>query len=200
MKTLMYLSICLLLPSLLWATPIEVKVKGTAGFTSEAPLEKIEGTATSSGKLQVDLEDFTAIRGEIKVPVASMETGNSTRDDHLRGTDWLDATKCPDVSFKVESVEVAKAVKENKKGWKVVKLKATGDFQVHCKSKKMTIPVKLKWKEKEKNGKKFTKVVSKSSFKITLADYDVAGAKGVVGEKVGKTIDVKVKVKGKIPK
>jgi polyisoprenoid-binding protein YceI len=108
MKKVMYLSICLLLPNLLWATPTEVKVKGNASFTSEAPLEKIEGTATSSGTLQVDLEDFTAIRGEINVPVSSMETGNKTRDEHLRGSDWLDASKCPNVSFKIESVEVKK--------------------------------------------------------------------------------------------
>ena len=63
--------------------------KGKFKFTSKAPKEDISNrywTGHSSG----DIADITTVKGSIKVPVKTMETGNTVRDDHLRSPDWLD--------------------------------------------------------------------------------------------------------------
>ena len=187
MKTLIALISILLVPQLLWATPKSVDLNGDASFTSEAPLEKIEGTAAANGKVQLDFDNFANSTGEITIPVKSMQTGNTKRDEHLNGSDWLDSAKCPNVSFKVKSATVKN--QKAKGDVKVTKLNVKGDFTVHCKTKAdLEIPVTIM--------NKGDKVKVKTAFTIKLADYDVAGSKGIVGEKVGKTIDVSVSVKG----
>ena len=186
MKIFIISMLCLGVPSLLWATPSSLELNGTGSFVSEAPLEKIEGTTTAAGKVQIDFANLTNIVGEIKIPVKSMRTGNTKRDSHMYSPEWLDEKKCSDISFKIKSTKV-----ENQKAKGDIhraKLNVTGDFNVHCVSKELTVPVVLKWKG--------DKVKVSTSFTITLADYNVAGSKGVVGEKVGKTIDVSVSVKG----
>ena len=69
--------------------------KGKFKFTSKAPKEDIFGTATGQATLSGDIADITTVKGSITVPVKTMETGNTVRDDHLRGPDWLDERAFP---------------------------------------------------------------------------------------------------------
>jgi polyisoprenoid-binding protein YceI len=41
---------------------------------------------------------------EVKIPVASVDTGNAKRDDHLRTADWFEAEKYPYITFASTSV------------------------------------------------------------------------------------------------
>ena len=67
----------------------------------------------------------------------------------------------------------------------------TGNFTLHGVSKKIVAPAKLKWM-KGKGMKVAT------DFKVSLADYKIAGRGSIVGEKVGKVIDIQVRLKGKL--
>ena len=154
--------------------------KGKFKFTSKAPKEDIFGTATGKATLSGDLADITTVKGSITVPVNTMETGNTVRDDHLRSPDWLDEAKYPNIVFDVESVALDGAISEEK-GMKAAKLKVTGKFTLHGVTTPLTSNATIKWKE---DGK--AKITT--SFTIALADYQVKGKAGIVGSKVGSTI------------
>ncbi|MEL6179932.1 MAG: YceI family protein [Myxococcota bacterium] len=164
--------------------------KGQFKFTSKAPKEDIFGTAKGTADLTIDPNDLTKLKGTITVPVKSMETGNETRDEHMHGSDWLDAGKHPNITFTITSVALDGAVKDSN-GVKAAKLKVTGKFTLHGVSKTLTAPATIKWKA---DGK--AKITTK--FKIKLADYKVAGKDGVVGSKVGTSIACQVSLVGSV--
>lgn len=168
------------------AAPQTLNVKGQAKWVSEAPVEKIVGTADGTGVLTVDLADPSTIRGTITMPVASMKSGNDQRDDHLKGSDWLEADKHPTIDFAIGSVKVVEGPKGD--AVKEAKVEVTGKFTLHGVTTDLTAPATLKWKG--------DKVKIETAFVVKLADYKVAGKQGVVGDKVGETIEVSVVLKG----
>jgi polyisoprenoid-binding protein YceI len=68
-----------------------------------------------TGKLTLDPQDFTKSRFEGEIDVASIDTGNGQRDDHLRNNDFFDAPNHPKITFKSTSIEA----------------KGEGEFVVH---------------------------------------------------------------------
>ena len=167
---------------------MSVQAKGTIKFISDAPLEKIVGNAPSKGTFSIDTADLSAMRGEASLQVASMKTGNDIRDEHLRGDDWLEANKYPTIKFVIKSAAAdgELVTKGEVTGGNVI---LTGELSIHGVTKEIQAKANVKWK-----GDKF-KITS--SFSISLADYNVQGASGVVGKKVGKTIQLQVALKGK---
>jgi len=57
------------------------------------------------GSVQIDPADFTQSRFEGEVDVASIDTGNAQRDDHLRTSDFFDAPNHPQITFRSSRVE-----------------------------------------------------------------------------------------------
>ena len=171
-----------------FAAPKNAQFKGSIEFVSEAPMEKIVGNAAAAGTLAIDLADLSTIKGTFTVPVKSMKTGNDTRDEHLRSDKWLNEPAHPTIQF---AINAAKIVTPPKSAGPITtaEVALTGDFTLHAVTKPMTAQVTVKWKE--------NKLKLISSFQIALADYQVAGAKGIVGSKVGKSIAIKVNLVGK---
>lgn len=164
-----------------------LQLKGSPEFVSEAPLEKIVGVSEGVLELSGDFSDLKTLKASVKIPVTSMRTGNGIRDEHLQGADWLNAKANPNVTFTTKSIAVVKQKGDAEKG--KATLNATGEITINGVAKEITAPVKIKW------SKKVVKV--KTKFKVALADFKVAGAQGVVGNKVGKTIDIKASFKVK---
>lgn len=163
--------------------------EGQFKFTSKAPKEDIFGTAKGTAALTGSAKDLTSLKGTITVPVASMMTGNNMRDEHLRSPTWLDAAAHPNITFAIKSVVVVSS--EDKGKYTQAELKVTGDFTLHGVSKEITAPVTAKIKP---DGKaKLT-----TDFSIALADYKVEGKAGVVGDKVGSSIECKASLKGSL--
>ncbi len=50
-------------------------------------------------------DDYTKVRGEVRIDVASLSTKTEQRDNHLRSADFFDAEKFPYMTFKVTGVE-----------------------------------------------------------------------------------------------
>ncbi len=168
------------------AAPKSLAVKGQADWISDAPVEKIVGTADGEGALTIDFDDLTSIKGTIKMPVASMKSGNAQRDDHLKGEEWLDAANHPEITFEVTAVKIVEAPTGD--AIKEAKVEVAGKFTLRGVTTELTAPATLKWKG--------DKVKVETAFQVKLADYAVKGKQGVVGNKVGETIDVKVQLKG----
>jgi polyisoprenoid-binding protein YceI len=56
-------------------------------------------------KLKIDPKDFSRSTFEGTIDVASVDTGNSQRDDHLRTNDFFDAPNHPKIRFKSTRIE-----------------------------------------------------------------------------------------------
>lgn len=163
-------------------------------WTSDAPLEKIKGTAEGvSGSFTIDPKNVAGLRGTISAQVATMKTGSGTRDEHLRGAQWLDAARHPQISFTITSVSNVK-VTGNK-----ATATATGTFSMHGVTKQMSIPFTITWLDESATTQKRAPgdlVMVEASFSVALKDFRVAGSQGLIGSKVGETIAITAKLFG----
>jgi polyisoprenoid-binding protein YceI len=57
------------------------------------------------GTLDLDPADFTRSKLEGEIEVASIDTGNAQRDQHLRTGDFFDASNHPKITFKSTRIE-----------------------------------------------------------------------------------------------
>jgi hypothetical protein len=58
-----------------------------------------------SGVLKLDEADYSRSTVEASIPVASLSTGDDSRDDHIRNQDFLDADKVPAMTFKSTGIK-----------------------------------------------------------------------------------------------
>lgn len=163
-------------------------------WASNAPLEKIRGAADDvSGSFTINPANPSAIRGTIRAKVSTMKTGNSTRDGHLRSASWLDADKHPYITFEISSVKNV-SVNGNK-----MTGTAVGKFTLHGVSKTMSIPFSLTYLDASAQTAKRAPgdlVMITASFSVNLRDFNVSGARDMVGSKVAETIAVDAKLFG----
>ncbi|HVK39065.1 MAG TPA: YceI family protein [Candidatus Kapabacteria bacterium] len=189
------------------AQPLKVSARGAKTITlsdrvgknqftwsSDAPLEKIKGTAEGvGGTLTVDPQNLATLRGSISAQVSTMKTGNATRDGHLKGAQWLDAAKYPEITFTIASVSGIKVSGNKAKGT------ATGTFTMHGVSKQMSVPFSMTWLDESATTRKRAPgalVMFDAAFTVSLKDFKVVGTRGLVGSKVGETIAIKAKLFG----
>lgn len=163
-------------------------------WNSDAPLEKIKGTAEGiSGSFTIDPANLAGIRGTISAKVSTMKTGNTTRDGHLKGAEWLDAASYPTITFTISSVSGIKV-----KGHKASGI-AKGTFTMHGVTKPLSIPYTITYLDASAATRKKAPgdlVMITADFKISLKDFKVAGSKGLIGSKVGETIKIKAQLYG----
>lgn len=57
------------------------------------------------GTLELDPSDFARSKFEGEIEVASIDTGNAQRDDHLRTNDFFDVASYPKITFKSTRIE-----------------------------------------------------------------------------------------------
>ena len=167
--------------------------KNQIQFVSSAPLEEIHGTASEiSGALKLDPANVEGLTGKIEVQVASMETGIEKRDAHLHSADWLDEKQFPVIGFEIAGLkDVSVEAGEDRA---VIKGLAMGTFSLHGVAKEMEIPFEATYLLASEQTKKRALgdfFVVKGEFEIALKDFDITGARGLVGNRVGKKIDLK---------
>ena len=166
--------------------------KNQIGFVSAAPMEEIHGTASDiSGKIKFDPANLEGMTAHVEVGVASMETGIKKRDEHLHSKDWMDVKQFPKIEFDVTGLE---GVSVKADGGKAdVKATAVGKFTLHGVTKELKIPIEMTYllaSDKTKKRAPGDLVVVKGKFKIALKDFDISGARGMVGSRVGTEIDL----------
>ncbi|MBK7033959.1 MAG: YceI family protein [Ignavibacteria bacterium] len=165
-------------------------------FVSNAPMEKITGTANGvSGSFMLDASNLEATTGRIEVPVTSMKTANLKRDDHMYSPMWLDAGAHPTITFDVKSLKDVKV--ETKDGKSVVTATAVGTFTVHGIAKPSTATVSIKYLAESAETKKRASgnlIMIDANFTVALADHKITGKEGIVGKSVGESIVIQAKL------
>lgn len=163
-------------------------------WKSDAPLEQIKGTAEGvTGTITLDPKNLATLRGTISAKVATMKSGNATRDGHLQSAQWLDAAKYATITFKVNSVSGIKVSGGSATGT------ATGAFTLHGVTKTISVPFKLTYIDasaKTRARAPGDLVSLTAEFDIALADFSVAGTKGTIGSKVGEKIHISAQLFG----
>ena len=189
------------LPTVAAAAPVPFGVMANTSlvkFESEAPVENITGISTeASGKLLVDRDAPAATTGTISIPVASLRTGNTTRDGHLQSADWLDAGKFPNITFEITSVRLDSegALVNGGAGRKGT---VTGKLTIKGTARTVSAPIDVSFlaaSEKLKKAYINGDVVRvKASFDVTLADFGVKAPDHLAGVKVADTVTIRVAI------
>lgn len=188
-------------PAVATAAPASFDVMANTSlvkFESEAPVENITGISTeASGKLSVDTAAPAATTGTIAVAVASLRTGNTTRDGHLQSADWLDAGKHPNITFEIKSVRLddASPLVDGAPGRKGT---VTGRLTIKGTARTVTAPIVVQYMAaSEKLKKAYIQgdvVRVKASFDVTLGDYGVKPPDHLAGVKVAETVTIRVAI------
>jgi len=172
--------------------------KSEVRFESHAPLEDIIGSAgTVSGTFRIDPTNLEATTGRFVVPVSSMRTGMSKRDQHMRDDDWLDAEKYPEISYEVESLRDVRVLSSSG-GKTTVQATATGSFTMHGVSRTLDATVTMTYVTETPETKKRASgdlVMIEASFTVPWKEYGVKGRKSF-NDKVSQQIQVSVSLYG----
>ena len=169
--------------------PLELK------FVSTAPLEETKGGVADKyiqSTVYLDASNLEGISGKVGFQVNNLETGIKSRDEHLRSAEWLDADKYPEISFDVKGMKDVK-IKSTENGRTTIEATIMGTFNMHGKTKNITLPVTLIYiKESEATKKRASGdlLSVEGKLQIGLSDFGVKGKGGVIGSKVGEKIDI----------
>jgi polyisoprenoid-binding protein YceI len=155
------------------------------GFTVDhMVVSEVDGQFKSySGKALLDDADLTKSQVEFTADVGSVDTGNQKRDEHLRGADFFDAAKYPQLTFK--STKITKAGK----GYKL-----KGQLTLHGVTKEVTLDATVSQAVKNPWGKQVRAV--KITGDLKRADFGLTWNKSLDqgGLLIGDTVEVDVKL------
>src|ERR1700761_2015679 len=134
------------------------------------------GTGGSLGGLQADIQfkpaDLATSSIEATVDVNTINTDNSSRDEHLKSDDFFDVAHHPKITLK--SVSFKHKSSSN----------YTGVFNLTIRAKTKQVEVPFTFTEKD-NSQAF-----KGTFKINRLDYGVGGTSLVLSDEVIVNIDM----------
>lgn len=133
-----------------------------------------------SGTLRLDEKDFSKSQFEGEIDVASVDTGNADRDNHLRTNDFFDVANHPKILFKSTKIE------PKGEGEFVVH----GDLTIRGVTKNVALDVEFSGTSKNPYGK----TVAGFSAKTTINRKDFGVAFNAVLETGGIAVGEKVKI------
>ncbi|MEO5681487.1 MAG: YceI family protein [Chitinophagaceae bacterium] len=129
-----------------------------------------------AGDINFDKANPEKIVFDISVDAATVNTGNDSRDNHLRKEEYFDAAKFPKISFKSDKV--------TSKGGGFV---ASGTITIKGTARNISFPFKATAQD---DGYLF-----EGSFKINRRDFKVGGNSVVLGDEATVTLAVFAKKK-----
>ncbi|MCH6468982.1 YceI family protein [Sinomonas terrae] len=114
------------------------------GFsTRHAMVTKVRGSFNEvEGIINVDAEDPTASTVNVTIKVASIDTRNAQRDEHLRTNDFFDAPHYPDITFVSKRID---QVEENS-------FIVSGDLTIRGVTKEIAVPLEFIGVERDPFG------------------------------------------------
>jgi len=134
-RTLAAAAFLLATSSLFAETFVVDKAHSEATFQVRHMMSKVSGKFDDfSGKINVDRAKPSASSVEFNIKAASVNTGVSDRDNHLRTAEFFDVARCPELTFKSTSIVATK---------KKDVYDVTGDLTMRCVTKHITIPVEF---------------------------------------------------------
>jgi polyisoprenoid-binding protein YceI len=202
MKTKLTILACMALTGAVLAAPQTFDFKdpkgiNNAGFKLDAPLEAINGSASSiSGTVTFDPGNPGATKGKIIVATASLMLPNPMQKQHMLGDKWLDAAKFAEITFE------SKEFKNVRTAGNTTTADVTGTFTLKGVSKEITVPIKLTYL-KDKLGERVPNqkgdlLVIRANFTIKRGDFNIMP--GQFEDKVSDTIEITLSIAGASPK
>ncbi|HVH85085.1 MAG TPA: YceI family protein [Terriglobales bacterium] len=156
----------------------------TVGFSvRHLGISNVHGRFTKvSGSATIDDNDITKSTVNATIDIASINTGNDSRDNDLRSPNYFDAAQFPTMTFK------SKSISKNGEG----KLKVVGDLTTKGVTKEVTLDVDgpsapIKMGPNQRRGLSATTSVNRKDFGV--------GAKApaaMVGEEIKIQIDAEL--------
>ena len=165
-----------------WAADYQVDpVHSTVAFTiKHLGISEVRGAFTNfTGKISYDPAQPEEYKASGTVEVTSINTGNKMRDDHLRGPDFFDAAKFPEIKFETTGI------KKDEGEWVV-----TGHFTLHGVTKEIKLRGELSGPVQDPWGK--TRIGISAATKINRLDYGITWNKTL--DKGGVMIGEDVKI------
>lgn len=124
-------------------------------------LSEVRGGFTNfTGKVSYDPAKPEEFKAAGTVEVASLNTGNKMRDDHLRSPEFFDAAKLPDIKFETTGI------KKDDGEWVV-----TGQFTLHGVTKELKLRGEISGPILDPMGK--TRIGLVATTKINRLDYGI---------------------------
>ena len=124
-----------------------------------------------SGTVVFDKDNPSKSSVELSVPVASLDTHNSIRDQSLRSPDFFDAKQFPTMTFKSTKVEGSGDT-----------LTVSGDLTMHGVTKPMTVDFKKGGEGKGVFGE--MRGGGETHFTIRRSDFGMNFQQGAIGDEV----------------
>jgi polyisoprenoid-binding protein YceI len=142
-------------------TPLKLdRTHSKVSFTAATLIFDVDG---EFGDFSVDIDGDPkkpeTVKVEANIDVASLDTQNTKRDDHLKSPDFFDAAKYPKIRFASTGVKA--------KGSQLV---VKGNLTMHGKTKLVSIPFKV---AKGKNGAGMDVTTYKAKLTIDRNDFGV---------------------------
>ena len=135
------------------------------------------GFSDVSGTLELQPKNPSAAKLSVKIPVASVTTTSAKLTDELKGDQWLDAAKFPDMTF--VSTKVTPAGKDH--------AKVTGDLTLHGVTKPVTLDVTLVGAGVNPLSKKYT-VGFEATGTLKRSEFGVKTYVPLIGDELHLTI------------
>jgi polyisoprenoid-binding protein YceI len=142
-------------------TPLELdRVHSKVGFTAATILFDVDGQFREFVvNVEGDPSKPETVKVEANIDVASIDTGNAKRDDHLKSPDFFDAAKHPKIRFTSINVK--------SKGSELI---VKGNLTMHGTTKLVSIPFKV---AKGKNGAGVDTTTYKGKLTIDRNDFGI---------------------------
>jgi polyisoprenoid-binding protein YceI len=156
-------------------------VHSTVGFAiKHLGLSEVRGVFSNfTGKINYDPAKPEEFKAAGTVEVASINTGNKMRDDHLRSPEFFDAAKLPEIKF------TTTGIKKEDGEWVV-----TGQFTLHGVTKELKLRGELSGPLQDPWGK--TRIGLSATTKLNRLDYGITWNKTL--DKGGVMIGEEVKI------
>ncbi|WP_457107899.1 YceI family protein [Methylobacterium sp. P5_C11] len=135
------------------------------------------GFSDVSGTLELQPKTPASAKLSVKIPVASVTTTSAKLTDELKGDQWLDAAKFPDMTF--VSTKVTPAGKDH--------AKVTGDLTLHGVTKAVTLDVTLVGAGVNPLSKKYT-VGFEATGTLKRSEFGVKTYVPLIGDELHLTI------------
>jgi polyisoprenoid-binding protein YceI len=126
----------------------------------------------ATGSVRIDSADPTRNSIQVDLKAENLLTGNSGRDTHIKGPDFLDAKQFPTISFKSTSFK-----KTSDTAYEVA-----GNFTLHGVSKPITVTL-TKVGEKDTGGGTGYRAGFETTFTIKRSDHGMTGM-NMIGDEV----------------
>jgi polyisoprenoid-binding protein YceI len=162
------------------------KYHSEATFTIRHLITRVSGKFNDvSGSISVDRSNPTLSSVEFTIKTASIDTGVAPRDNDLRGANFFEVDKYPEITFKSTTIKPS--------GKKDV-YDVTGAFTMHGVTKTITIPVEFLGFAKDQQGKERVGFVAHTT--LNRQDYGIKWNRALDngGALLGDDVDITVNV------